>query len=99
MGHTISPAELTDPALPLETIVWRLFNEEDEVRVLGGAGLVKGCRCDPAHIRDVIARFPADERTAMADADGIIGVDCAFCSRVFPVSTDDLENVSGSFNI
>jgi molecular chaperone Hsp33 len=99
MGHTIAPAELTDTALSLETIVWRLFNEEEEVRVLVGTGLVKGCRCDPAHIRDVIGRFPADERAAMADADGIIGVDCAFCSRIFPVSADDLENVSGLFNI
>jgi molecular chaperone Hsp33 len=99
LGHTISAGELTDPALPLERIIWRLFNEEDEVRVLGGANLVKGCRCDAAHILDVISRFPADERAAMADATGIIGVDCAFCSRIFPVSARDLENLSGSFNI
>jgi molecular chaperone Hsp33 len=99
LSQTISQAELTDPTLPLETIVWRLFNEEEEVRVLGGASLVKGCRCDAGHIADVIARFPVEERAAMADEAGIIGVDCAFCSRIFPVSIHDLENVSGSFNI
>ena len=32
LGTTMGAAELTDPALPLEALVWRLFNEE-EVRV------------------------------------------------------------------
>ena len=90
LAGTISKKELTDPAIPLETLVWRLFNEEREVRVLGGASLSRGCRCDPAHIREVLANFPADERATMADAGGVIGVDCAFCSRVFPVTLDEL---------
>lgn len=99
LGQTISTAELTDPALPLETIVWRLFNEEEDVRVLGSVSLAKGCRCDPDYIRGVIARFPLGERMDMADSEGIIGVDCAFCSRVFPVSIHDLEPDGGTFNI
>jgi len=45
-------------------------------------------RCDIAHIRDVIGRFPAEERVEMAGSDGIIGVDCAFCSRIFPLALD-----------
>jgi molecular chaperone Hsp33 len=92
LGQTISPEELIDRELPLETLVWRLFNEEDEVRVLGGAALTKGCRCEIAHIRDVLLRFPAEERASMADADGVIGVDCAFCSRIFPVSAQGLDD-------
>ena len=91
LAGTISADELTDPGLPLETIVWRLFNEEDEVRVLGGATLTRGCRCDEAHIRGVISRFPASERAAMADDHGIIQVDCAFCNRTIPVSVQTLE--------
>ena len=43
---TMGADELADPALPLETLVWRLFNEEDEVRVLPAAPLSRGCRCD-----------------------------------------------------
>lgn len=85
LGETVSAEELTDAALPLETLVWRLFNEEDEVRLLGGVALSKGCRCDLAHITGVIARFPDDERAAMAGDDGIIRVDCAFCARNFPI--------------
>ena len=94
LGQTISTAELVDRDLPLETLVWRLFNEEEEVRVIGGAALTKGCRCDIDHIRDVLLRFPADERATMADENGIIGVDCAFCSRIFPVSTVGLDETA-----
>jgi molecular chaperone Hsp33 len=90
LGSTLGPDELLDRDLPLETIVWRLFNEEDEVRLLGGASLAKGCRCDSAHIRSVLAQFPEDERLAMADDSGNIGVDCAFCSRVFPIAAREI---------
>jgi molecular chaperone Hsp33 len=38
----------------------------------------------------VIARFPADERQAMAGEDGLIRVDCAFCSLSFPNALDEV---------
>ncbi len=92
LAGSIKPEELTDPALPLDDLVWRLFHEEDEVRTLEPRRLTKGCRCDPDYVRSVIARFPADERQAMAGEDGLISVDCAFCSKTFPIA---LEDVSG----
>ncbi|QNE31705.1 Hsp33 family molecular chaperone HslO [Sphingomonas sp. NBWT7] len=90
LGATMGTDELADPALSLETLVWRLFNEEENVRVLASTAMVKGCRCSIDHIRSVLAKFPADERRAMADENGVIGVDCAFCSTVFPIGVDDL---------
>jgi molecular chaperone Hsp33 len=92
LGSTISADELTNPKLPLEEIVWRLFHEEEEVLVEGGAALTKGCRCDMAHIRDVIAKFPPEDRAEMADEAGEIVVDCQFCSRRFPISLASLNN-------
>ncbi|CAD7336968.1 Hsp33 family molecular chaperone HslO [Sphingomonadales bacterium 56] len=88
LAVTLSDKELTDEGLPLTDIVWRLFHEEEVVRVTEPVPLSKGCRCDLAHIRSVIGRFPAEERAHMADDQGVIGVDCAFCSRLFPVSLD-----------
>ena len=88
LAVTLSDNELTDEALPLTDIVWRLFHEEEVVRVTDPVDLTKGCRCDLAHIRSVIGRFPTEERAQMADENGVIGVDCAFCSRLFPVSLD-----------
>jgi molecular chaperone Hsp33 len=92
LASTISPVELTDLILPLEDIVWRLFNEESQIRVEAGEALTKGCRCDPVHIRDVIARFPAKDRVEMADESGEIIVNCEFCSRTFPISLASLNN-------
>jgi molecular chaperone Hsp33 len=85
LGATMGADELADPAVKLETLVWRLFNEEDEVRLLKATDLSKGCRCDGAYITQVLAKFPAEERAAMADENGVITVDCAFCATSFPV--------------
>ncbi len=84
LGGSATADELADPALPLETLAWRLFNE-DEVRVLPAVALAQGCRCDPGHVERVIARFPEEERRAMMDADGRIVVDCEFCARRYEV--------------
>ena len=93
LGNTMGADELTDAALPLETLVWRLFNEESEVRVLASTPLSRGCRCTPAHITAVLAKFPVEERREMADEAGVISVDCAFCATAFPVSAESLEPV------
>lgn len=77
--------ELVDPDLSLETLVWRLFHEETEVRVERGAGLSRGCRCSIDHYRSVIAQFPESERAEMRDDAGLIVVDCAFCSKLFEI--------------
>ena len=90
LGQTIRAGELADPALPLETLLWRLFHDEDEVRLLSTIALGKGCRCSLEHVRGVIGRFSAEEQAEMVDGDGVISVDCEFCSRVFPIRLDDL---------
>ena len=86
----MKPEELTDPELGLDDLVWRLFHEEDEVRTLAPLALSRGCRCDPDYVRSVIARFPEEERQAMVGDDGLIRVDCAFCSSSFPIAPDDV---------
>lgn len=83
LGSTISHDELLDNALSMEGIVWRLFHEEDEIRVRAGIALSKGCRCSVEHYEQVIARFPPEEQDDMRNDEGKIVVDCAFCSREF----------------
>ena len=91
LGETIRAGELTDPALPLEDLLWRLFHDEEEVRLLSAAPLARGCRCNAEHIRSVLVRFAPEERAEMADEAGNIGVDCEFCSKVFVVANSDLD--------
>jgi molecular chaperone Hsp33 len=86
MAGSISHDELLDPELSLEAIAWRLFHEEEEVRVLPGAALSRGCRCTAAHYEAIIARFPPEEQEDMRGPDGVIAVDCAFCSKTFALA-------------
>ncbi len=86
LAGTISHDELLDPALSLEALAWRLFHEEEEVRVQPGVPLSRGCRCSIAHYETIIARFPPEEQAEMRGPDGIIAVDCAFCSRTFALA-------------
>src|SRR5206468_2808538 len=92
LGGSVKPEELTDAALPLDDIIWRLFHDEDEVRTLSAITLSRGCRCDPDYVRSVIARFPAEEREAMVGDDGVIRVDCAFCSSSFAIEPKELSS-------
>lgn len=92
MAGTVTLAELTDTQLPLEDILWRLFSESDEVRVLDGKACVKGCRCNEDHIRDVIARFPKEDKEDMVDDEGNIAINCAFCSKTFLITGASLNN-------
>ena len=90
LAETIKANELFNQELPLPELLWRLFHEEEEIRVLTTIPLGKGCRCNFEHIRGVISRFPAEDRADMVDEDGFISVDCEFCSREFPISLSDL---------
>ena len=44
----------------------------------------RGCRCDADYIASVLAKFRPRTAREMADDDGMIQVDCAFCARVVP---------------
>jgi molecular chaperone Hsp33 len=92
LAGSVKPEELTDLRLPLDDLIWRLFHEEDEVRTLPAIRLTRGCRCDPDYVRSVIARFPADERDAMVGEDGLIRVDCQFCSSSFAIEPSELAD-------
>lgn len=85
LAATTTAAELTDAGLPAEALLWRLFHEE-EVRTTQAAAPARGCRCNVAHIRDVLERFPESERADMRGPNGLIGVDCKFCSKVFGIA-------------
>ncbi|MFA7597195.1 MAG: Hsp33 family molecular chaperone HslO [Novosphingobium sp.] len=85
MAESLGADELLDARLPLEDLLWRLFHEEPEIRVAPGLSVNRGCRCSVIHFENVLSRFPAEERKEMRDENGIILVDCAFCSRQFAI--------------
>ena len=86
LAGSIRHDELVDPGLSLEALVWRLFHEEKEVRVERGLPLQRGCRCSLEHYAEVIAQFTADDQAEMRNDQGVIAIDCAFCSKVFELA-------------
>ena len=89
IAMTLKPEELTDSATSLETLTWRLFHE-DEVRIESGVPVSRGCRCNRDYFAGVLRQFPVSERVDMADDAGNVVVDCAFCSRIFPIPLGDI---------
>lgn len=86
LAGSLRHSELLDHALSLDAIVWRLFHDEEEVRVFAGPPIARGCRCSQAHYQQVLARFPEEDRAEMRNEAGKIVVDCAFCSQSFTIS-------------
>jgi molecular chaperone Hsp33 len=87
--NTVDAFELLDNALSAETLLWRLFNE-DEVRVHPAETLSFRCDCDTARIASVLRSYSAEQRDGLADPDGIIRAKCEFCGTVHEIGADAL---------
>ena len=83
LSGSMSHAELIDPTLSMEALVWRLFHEEEKVLTEKGHELKKGCRCTKKHYERIISQFPSSEKDQMRNENGKIVVDCSFCSKQF----------------
>lgn len=85
MVGSVRHAELVDPELSMESLIWRLLHEEREIRVEATHAIRRGCRCTSERYQSVLAQFPESERADMRDPDGRIPVECEFCSRTFRI--------------
>jgi molecular chaperone Hsp33 len=88
--ETISADELTDPQLSAGTLLYRLFHE-DGVRIFEGAPLHKRCPCTPDYLRSVLSQFPKEEHDSMTEEDGRIRMTCAFCSKDFFFTPEEIS--------
>jgi len=81
---TVEDIELVDTALPAETLLWRLFNE-DEVRVMPAEPVAFRCDCGRERIATVLKSYSPEERASLADPDGLIRARCEFCGTVHEI--------------
>ncbi|HET7716713.1 MAG TPA: Hsp33 family molecular chaperone [Bauldia sp.] len=74
---TIEDHELTDPAVPVERLLYRLFHQRG-VRVFTPLAIADNCSCSRERIAGMLSRFSPEE---IADSieDGKIAVTCEFC--------------------
>ncbi|MCC7428727.1 MAG: Hsp33 family molecular chaperone HslO [Alphaproteobacteria bacterium] len=81
LAGSATEAELLDPDLPPEKLLYRLYHTEG-LRLGQAHALSHGCRCTRERIAGLIAGFPATDIDAMVQ-DGRITVTCEFCNLDF----------------
>jgi molecular chaperone Hsp33 len=87
---TVEDLELVDTSLAPETLLWRLFHE-DEVRVQPPEPVVFRCDCDAGRITTVLKSYSPAERDGLADPDGIIRARCEFCGKTHEIGPEVLS--------
>lgn len=87
---TVTDAELIDPDLPMETLLFRLFNE-DGVHVLDRSLVSPECRCSRERLQATLDNFDASAIKDMAGEDGNIRAKCEFCDVEFIFPVTDVE--------
>ena len=81
---SLTRAELLDPALTPEEIIFRLFNSMAP-HVAPVRAVTDQCRCDVRKVKAVLHQLSVDDVNDLADADGALYITCEFCKteRVF----------------
>jgi molecular chaperone Hsp33 len=79
---TLTDAELIDPGLTPERVLYRLFHE-DAVRAAAPAALVDRCTCDAQRLSAILKSLPQEDLEP--EADGMLHARCEFCSREYVV--------------
>ena len=74
---TVEDHELTDPSVPVERLLYRLFHERG-VRVFTPSAVRDRCSCSRERVERMLSRFTAEEIEDSIE-DGAISVTCEFC--------------------
>ena len=81
---SVSRAELLDPALTSEEVIYRLFNSMAP-HVTPARVVTDQCRCDEQKIESMLTQLSVDDVNDLADAKGFLHLTCEFCKteRIF----------------
>lgn len=85
---TIEDSELTDPQVPSERLLYRLFHERG-VRVYEGTKVTDHCACSRDKIFGVLKGFSAEELEHSTE-NGKISVTCEFCSSHYDFEPSEI---------
>ncbi|MFD2236173.1 Hsp33 family molecular chaperone [Aureimonas populi] len=89
---TVEPAELADPDVGVERLLFRLFHERG-VRVFPATPVIDDCTCSRERIGEVLSSFSAEE-IEDSTTDGRIEVVCEFCSKTYEFSPDEFKKLN-----
>jgi molecular chaperone Hsp33 len=86
---TLTDAELIDPALPIDRLLYRLFHQE-AVRMAAPSALEDRCTCSEQRLTNVMRQFPANELHDLIEPDGFLHARCQFCAREYLIAPANL---------
>jgi molecular chaperone Hsp33 len=90
MGSSTT-AELVDPALTPDQLLFRLFHE-DGVRVYRAQPVRAGCRCSRERVTNMLRALPRDE-VAELKIDDRVEVTCEFCNSRYTFTDPQLAEI------
>ena len=81
---SVTRAELLDPILTPEEVIFRLFNSMAP-HVAPARAVTDQCRCDVQKVKSMLNQLSVDDVNDLANADGALHITCEFCKteRVF----------------
>lgn len=84
--QTVSDAELLDPDLTQNELLYRLFHE-DGVRVVETSAIAAKCKCSRERLENTLRSFEKQALEEMAE-NGVIDANCEFCDTtyIFPLA-------------
>lgn len=85
---TLTDAELIDPALSQNRLLFRLFHESG-VRVVETHDVRAECKCSRERLENTLKSFETEALTDMAQ-DGVITANCEFCASDYTFDLSDL---------
>jgi molecular chaperone Hsp33 len=88
-------AEMLDPDLPAETLIHRLFHQE-EPRQFARRPFAARCRCSRERIDRVLRSIKREELDDLRDSSGKVAVKCEFCSTEYIYDDRDLDRIYAS---
>lgn len=91
LAGTVSEAELLDPALTPEALLYKLYHERG-VRTFERHPLRFACRCSRERVVRTLASFPRAEIEDMR-VDGTVAVTCEFCGTAYAFDDRALDTV------
>lgn len=88
---TCTPAELADPMLEPNQLLYRLFHEEG-VRVFDSHGFRHQCRCSDTRVKGMLRSLPRVEIEELA-IKGVVEVTCEFCNKTYRFNEQQRETL------
>ncbi len=89
---TLSDIELTDPQLPSDDLLFRLFHAEEGASIGDPHRLMDQCRCSRGRVARVLLSLPMEDREHLR-VDGVVSAVCEFCSTRHLFDDADLEQL------